>query len=75
MIDHDVDTPRSLVWRALKRDRLAMSGLFVLLLLTVVAVVGFVLTNTVDAFNPATVRLTDKLVEPMGAAIDLIASD
>ena len=75
MIDHDVDTPRSLVWRALKRDRLAMSGLFVLLLLTVVAVVGFVLTNTVDAFNPATVRLTDKLVEPMGAASDLIASD
>lgn len=75
MIDHDVDMPRSLVWRALKRDRLAMSGLFVLLLLTVVAVVGFVLTNTVDAFNPATVRLTDKLVEPMGAASDLIASD
>jgi len=75
MIDHDVDTPRSLVWRALKRDRLAMSGLFVLLLLTLVAVVGFVLTNTVDAFNPATVRLTDKLVEPMGAASDLIASD
>lgn len=75
MIDHDVDTPRSLVWRALKRDRLAMSGLFVLLLLTVVAVVGFVLTNTVDAFNPATVRLTDKLVEPMGAASDLNASD
>lgn len=75
MTDHDVDTPRSLVWRALKRDRLAMSGLFVLLLLTVVAVVGFALTNTVDAFNPATVRLTDKLVEPMGAASDLIASD
>jgi peptide/nickel transport system permease protein len=52
-----------------------MAGLVVLIVLTAVAGIGTVLTNSVDAFNPTTVRLTDKLIPPLGPAGALVSAD
>lgn len=69
-----VETPRDTFWRLLRRDRLALAGLVVLMLLLVTAVLGKVLTEWAPAFDPATVRLVDKLRPPLATASDLIAS-
>jgi peptide/nickel transport system permease protein len=58
------ETPFQQVWRAFRRDRLAMFGLVVLLLLIVLAVLGKALTEWWVVFDPATVRLPDKLQAP-----------
>ncbi|MFC1665033.1 ABC transporter permease [Pseudomonadota bacterium] len=58
-------TPSQEFWRLFKRDRLAMSGLLILVLLFVVAVSGKVLTEWYIVLDPATVRLTDKFKPPM----------
>jgi peptide/nickel transport system permease protein len=59
------ETPLQQVWRSFRRDRLAMSGLYVLLALVLVALVGKVLTDWWVVFDPATVRLPDKLQPPL----------
>lgn len=59
---------RRQTWRVLRQDRLAMAGLCILLLLTVLAFAGKALTEWVVVFDPATVRLVDKLKEPLSLA-------
>ena len=67
------ETPPQQFWRVFRRDRLAMAGLVVLALLLGTAVVGKVLTAWLPAFDPATVRLVDKLRPPFAAVSGLIA--
>jgi peptide/nickel transport system permease protein len=63
-----IETPLQEVWRALRRDRLAMAGLCVLALLLIVALLGKLLTEWWVFFDPATVRLPDKLRAPLSSA-------
>lgn len=58
-------TPSQEFWRLFKRDRLAMSGLFILGLLFVIAISGKLFTEWVVVLDPATVRLTDKFLPPL----------
>ena len=60
-------------WRVFKRDRLAMAGLVVLALLLGIALAGKALTAWVPAFDPATVRLVDKLRPPLSPLSNLVA--
>ena len=60
-------------WRVFKRDRLAMAGLVVLALLLGIALAGKALTAWVPAFDPATVRLVDKLRPPLSPVSNLVA--
>lgn len=62
-------------WQRFLRDRLALSGAAILLLLTVVAAAGKYLTEWVPVFDPATVRLADKFSPPMAAPSASIAPD
>jgi peptide/nickel transport system permease protein len=55
-------------WRLLRRDRLAMAGLVVLLLLAVAAGAGKALTEWYVVFDPAAVRLPEKLRAPLSMA-------
>ncbi|MEM7504071.1 MAG: ABC transporter permease [Pseudomonadota bacterium] len=71
-------SPARLAWGRLRQDRLAMSGLVVLLLLLVIAVAGWLVTSAasplaMSSMDPATVRLTDKLAAPFTPASALIA--
>ena len=56
------------VWRQLQKDRLASAGLVVLAALVVTALLGKLLTEWVVWFDPALVRLPDKLLPPLAAA-------
>lgn len=69
------ETPARQLWRAFRRDRLAMLGLYVLLALLFVALLGNLLTSWWVVFDPATVRLPDKLLPPLSAASSAIAKD
>jgi peptide/nickel transport system permease protein len=69
------ETPLQQVWRAFRRDRLAMAGLYVLLTLAVVALLGKLLTEWWVVFDPATVRLPDKLLPPFSAPSAALAAD
>jgi peptide/nickel transport system permease protein len=62
------ETPLQQVWRSFRRDRLAMAGLYVLLTLVVLALLGKALTEWWVVFDPSTVRLPDKLRPPMSGA-------
>jgi peptide/nickel transport system permease protein len=62
------ETPFEQVWRAFRKDRLAMTGLVVLLGLVLLALLGKLLTEWWVVFDPATVRLPDKLLPPLSAA-------
>ena len=62
------ETPFEQVWRALRNDRLAMTGLAVLLALVFLALLGKLLTEWWVVFDPATVRLPDKLLPPLSVA-------
>lgn len=62
------ETPFQQVWRAFRKDRLAVAGLYVLAALIVLALVGKLLTEWWVVFDPTTVRLPDKLRPPMSAA-------
>lgn len=66
------ETPWQEFWRIFSRDRLAMMGIGVLALLVVAAVASKVLTEWVVVFNPETVRLPDKFLQPLSAPSDLI---
>jgi len=59
------ETPFQQVWRAFRKDRLAVAGLYVLGALVVLALVGKLLTEWWVVFDPTTVRLPDKLRPPM----------
>ena len=61
------ETPFQQVWRTFRRDHLAMLGLSVLLTLVVLALLGKILTEWWVVFDPATVRLPDKLLPPFSA--------
>jgi len=56
------------LWKSLKRDRLAMTGIVVLFLLMIAALAGKALTEWTQILDPATVRLTDKFRPPMARA-------
>jgi peptide/nickel transport system permease protein len=56
------------VWRQLRRDRLASAGLVVLALLCVTGLVGKALTEWIVVFDPALVRLPEKLLPPFAPA-------
>ena len=58
------ETPLQEAWRIFQKDRLALSGLVVLVLLVVLAAGGKVLTEWLVVFDPATVRLPDKFLPP-----------
>ncbi len=60
-------TPFQQVWRSFRRDRLAMAGLYVLITLAVLALVGKAVTEWWVLFDPATVRLPDKLRPPLSS--------
>ena len=62
------ETPFQQVWRAFRKDRLAMAGLYVLVALIALALLGKLLTEWWVLFDPATVRLPDKLRPPFSAA-------
>lgn len=67
------ESPGRQFWRVFKRDRLAMAGLVVLALLLGIALAGKALTAWVPAFDPATVRLVDKLRPPLSPLSNLVA--
>jgi peptide/nickel transport system permease protein len=70
-----VQSPAGIAWRRLRRDPLAMMGLAVLALLGLAALLGLVLTQSLDAFDPGTVRLSDKLLAPLSEATTLVAAE
>jgi peptide/nickel transport system permease protein len=70
-----VETPFQQVWRTLRKDRLAMAGLVVLAALVVLALLGKLLTEVWVVFDPATVRLPDKLQAPMSRASSGLAPE
>jgi peptide/nickel transport system permease protein len=59
---------RGEVWRALRRDRLALAGLVVLAALLATALLGKLFTEWVVVFDPTLVRLPEKLLPPLAAA-------
>lgn len=61
------ETPFQQVWRTFRKDRLAMAGLYVLLALVLLALLGKLLTEWWVVFDPTTVRLPDKLRPPLSA--------
>ena len=61
------ETPFQQIWRAFRKDRLAMAGLYVLTVLIVLALLGKVLTEWWVVFDPSIVRLPDKLRPPLSA--------
>ena len=69
------ETPLQQVWRTFRKDRLAMTGLCVLALLIVLALVGKVLTEWWVVFDAATVRLPDKLLPPLSHPSSALAKD
>lgn len=63
-------------WLALiRRDPVILIGLIVLSVCAAIAVVGKVLIATNSAFDPATVRLADKLLPPMSLVSDAITQE
>jgi peptide/nickel transport system permease protein len=62
----DIDKPSARVWRKLKGNRLAMAGVVVLLAFVLLAFLGWLGTSgSSPLFDPATVRLPDKLKPPL----------
>ena len=60
-------TPLAEAWRTFRRDRLALAGLVVLSMLVLVAFAGKALTEWWVLFDPAAVRLPDKLLPPLSS--------
>jgi peptide/nickel transport system permease protein len=63
------------VWRQLRKDRLASTGLVVLAVLVVMAVAGKLLTEWLVVFDPTLVRLPEKLLPPLANAGAELAAD
>ncbi len=70
------ETPLQEFWRLFKKDRLAMFGLVILLILIIAAITGKAMTEWFIVFDPATVRLVDKFLPPLSFASErLLAED
>ncbi len=69
------ETPFEEFWKLFKRDRLAMVGLGVLVLLLFMAVAGKALTEWWVVFDPAAVNLVDKFKSPFSQASALVPAD
>ncbi|MFK5969088.1 MAG: ABC transporter permease [Candidatus Marithrix sp.] len=65
-------TPIQEFWRLFHKDKLAMLGFILLLLLIIAAIAGKVLTEWTVVFDPATVRLVDKFMPPLSPASEHI---
>jgi peptide/nickel transport system permease protein len=61
-------SPLREAWRLFRRDRLAVAGACVLMTLVLVALAGRALTEWVVVFDPAVVRLPQKLLPPLSPA-------
>jgi peptide/nickel transport system permease protein len=61
------ETPLQQVWRSFRKDRLGMLGLYGLCAMIVLALVGKLLSEWWVVFDPALVRLPDKLKPPLAA--------
>src|SRR5690348_16455987 len=68
-------TPFAEVWRAFRRDRLAMAGLVVLASLLICALLGKLFTEWWVVIDPATVRLPDKLRPPFSGPSAVIGPE
>jgi peptide/nickel transport system permease protein len=68
-------TPFQEVWQTFRRDRLAFAGLIVLSALAVLAVLGKLLTEWWVVFDPAAVRLPDKLLPPFSSVSPKLAPE
>ncbi|MCK5877384.1 MAG: ABC transporter permease [Candidatus Marithrix sp.] len=62
------ETPIKEFWRLFRKDKLAIFGFIILLFLIVSAIAGKVLTEWTVVFDPALVRLADKLMPPLSIA-------
>ena len=62
-------------WQVFKNDRLALSGAMVLAVLAVFALTGKAFTEWFVLFDPATVRLSERLLPPMSAASPFLPAD
>lgn len=70
------ETPLQEFWWLFKKDRLAMFGLVILLILIIAAITGKAMTEWFIVFDPATVRLVDKFLPPLSFASErLLAED
>lgn len=65
-------SPGRELWQYFKRDRLAVAGLSVLAVLVLTALIGKTTTEWVVVFDPATVRLVDKLSPPLATPSTLL---
>ena len=59
------ETPWQESFRLFRKDRLALTGAYVLVLLLLTAVFGKVLTEWVVVFDPEVVRLPEKFLPPL----------
>ena len=65
-VPNQIDRPSARAWRSLKGNRLAMGGMYVLLVFFVAALLGWLGTSGQNPlFDPSTVRLPDKLKPPL----------
>jgi peptide/nickel transport system permease protein len=64
-------------WRLLRRNRLAFLGLFIFVLFFLIAIAGLFLTSgTKPVFDPAVVRLEEKLRPPLSSPkLEILGSD
>jgi len=64
-------------WALLKKNRMALVGLFIFILFFLVALAGLILTSGPDPlFDPAMVRLEEKLLPPLSRAnIEVLAPE
>ncbi len=69
------ETPLAQVWRTFRKDRLAMTGLYVLVALLLLALLGKALTEWWVVLDPTTVRLPDKLRPPLSQASAALSAD
>jgi peptide/nickel transport system permease protein len=61
-------SPAGEAWRAFRRNRTALASLWVLAALVLAALLGKAFTEWWPLFDPAVVRLPDKLLPPLSAA-------
>jgi len=71
------ESRRKEFWRLLRRNRLALLGLFIFVLFFFIALAGLFLTSgTKPVFDPAIVRLEEKLRPPLSSpTLEILGSD
>lgn len=67
-----LESPLRTLWKELKKDRLAIAGLGILILLLFSAISGKVLTEWTQTFDATTVRLADKFRPPFSPPSKLL---